>query len=576
MRKFKSIAAFILALIMLIPALIACDNGEDPAETTEAPAPETTEAPAPEALQLNNGDKALFTIVRPDTDGGDDPVYDLAKDIAKDLEKATGAKFKHETDFISWNTQRDPEKYELIVGHTNYDETAEVLSELKYYDYAIVIRGHKIIIAAYTQASLRKAVTYFRNNIIPMITKDEAGNGMLTFEDQINRGVYKVEALTLDGNDIADYTVVYPDSAASGEKMAQAAIDIIASATGIYLPMMSDKEAEKPLEILVGETNRAASAGSKGIANLNYNVSLQSGKLVVDCRGLTSCDAGVRKLYSEHLSAGGSIALTSGQLCAGTSATETEFPMTAGSDLRIVTYNILKESWITTPGLYADTAERAELFGGFLDIYQPDVVGVQEVGEKWLKYMPAHLGKYKLTGTKRDDKGMSYSAIVYNAEKYDIIAQGCPTYSKHASAECRNMSWAILQDKTSGTKFAFISTHWDFGSETAKEEMRRVQADELTAKIKSLKAEYNCPVIITGDFNCSNASESYSYFMAKNGMTNALTSSEYYYNAKGTNSIDFVMITTGDGVFKGYKKLQENGLSKVSDHWANLADIDLK
>ncbi|MGM9642453.1 MAG: hypothetical protein ACI3XI_04505, partial [Eubacteriales bacterium] len=90
------------------------------------------------------------------------------------------------------------------------------------------------------------------------------------------------------------------------------------------------------------------------------------------------------------------------------------------------------------------------------------------------------------------------------------------------------------------------------------------------------KAQYGCPVIITGDFNCSNTSDSYNYFMSKNGMTNALTSSEYYYNAQGTTSIDFIMITTGDGTFKGYRKLQQNGLNKVSDHWANLADIDLK
>ena len=137
------------------------------------------------------------------------------------------------------------------------------------------------------------------------------------------------------------------------------------------------------------------------------------------------------------------------------------------------------------------------------------------------------------------------------------------------------MSWAVLKDKNTGLQFAFISTHWDFGSEPEKEQMRKVQADEITQKIKSLKSEYSCPVIITGDFNCNNLSTSYDYFMSINGMTNALTSSEHYYNAKGTSSIDFVMITKEDGVFKGYRKLLENGLDKVSDHYANMADIDL-
>ncbi len=579
MSKFRSVTALLLVLCMLMPMLLACNPGEDPEGTTPAEQssdiPEETES-VPESLKLTEGGNALFKIVRPDTNGEDDPIYKLAKDLGDQLKKATGADFGHETDYIAWNTVRDPEKYEIIIGHTNYDETKEVLSGLKYYDYAIVIRGHKIIITAYTQTSLKKALTYFKNNMIPLITKDDAGDSVISFPDEIWRGTYSVDSLTLDGNPIEDYVVVYGDDSPAGEDLALAVIDVIASATGVYLSMVSDKEAEKPLEILVGKTNRAASAGSASIENLHYNVSLQSGKLVVDCKGTTSGDAAIRKLYSEYMSKGGKIALTSGSLCSGDVLTEKEFPLTSGSDIRIVTYNILKESWIEGTG-YAETPARAELFGAFLDVYKPDIVGVQEVGEKWTKYLPDHLGNYKLTGLVRDkDKGRSYSAIVYDADKYNILAQGCETYSYHASAECRNMSWAIFENKTNGTKFAFISTHWDFGNEAEKQQMRKVQADEITAKINSLKAEYGCPVIITGDFNCNNLSESYYYFMDKNGMTNALTDSEYYYNAKGTNSIDFVMITTGDGVFKGYKKLQENGLEKVSDHWANLADIDLK
>ena len=570
MKRIISFAALLLAIMMLAVAFIACDE-DKPVETTEisdqtTEAPET-EAPAPSGLKLTQGGKPLFTIVRPDES---ESTYDLAKNIGKDLKTATGMDFAQETDFISWKTVRDPEAYELIVGYTNYDETAEVLKDLKYYDYAIVIRGHKIVIAAYNDTTLKKAVTYFRNNMIPLIAKDSDGDFALGFEDQYYKGKYNVETLTLDGNPIQNYVVVYGKDTPAGATSAQAVVDVIASATGYYLPIVSDKEAEVDCEILVGKTNRAASAGSDSIANLSYNVSLQSGKLVFDCLSLATSDAAVRKLYASKMSSGGNVELTSGALCSGTLLTETEFPLTAGSDLRIVTYNVLKESWGGT-----ETSARAEVFGAFLDVYQPDVVGVQELCEKWVKYLPAHLGKYKLIGTTRKNGGTSYSAIVYDASKYEVIAQGCETYSYHASETCRNMSWAVFMDPSTGVKFAFISTHWDFGTEDNKQQMRKVQADEMTKKIESLKAEYNCPVIITGDFNCNNTSDSYKYFMGINGMTNALTDSEYYYNAKGTSSIDFVMITTGDGVFKGYRKLLENGLDVLSDHKANLADIDL-
>ena len=570
MKKIILFITLLLALVMMIPTMISCDGEEAEEtipETTEAIV-EETEAPKPEPIKLTDGNKPLYTIVRPDES---DAVFDLTKKLVEDLKSATGVDFKNTTDFIGWNTVRDPEAYEILLGFTNYDETAEVMKDLKYFDYAVVVRGHKIIITAYTDASLKKAVTYFRNNIIPLIAKGEDGNyAIAEFTDEIYRGKYNVDSVTLDGNPLQNYKVVYGKGTPAGEAAAQKVVEVLATATGIYLPMSDDKEAETEFEILVGKTNRAASAGSDVVANLSYNVSLQSGKLVFDCRSLRTAEAAARKLYASKMSSGANIELTSGELCSGTLLDETDFPMTAGSDLRIVTYNVLTEKWGGT-----ETSARSEVFGAFLDVYKPDVVGVQELCEKWRKFLPDHLGDYKLIGTVREDKGFSYSAIVYNAAKYEVLAQGCETYSYHASAECRNMSWAVFMDPKTGVKFAFISTHWDFGDEDNKQKMRKVQAEEMSAKIKALKAEHNCPVIITGDFNCNNSSSSYKYFMEINGMTNALTNSEYYYNAKGTSSIDFVMITKEDGVFKGYRKLLENGLDVLSDHQANLADIDL-
>ena len=568
MKKFISILAILLTAVMLLSVFTAC-NGEGEAteavDTTEAV---ETEAPAPASIKFTEGGKALYSIVRPDES---DTAYDIAKSFAKDIQNATGLSLEQNTDFISWNTVRDPEAYEILLGFTNYDETAEVMKDLRYYDYAIVIRGHKIIITAYTETTLKKAVTYFRNNMLPLIVQGEDGEYVLNlFEDYIYRGAYNLDSVTLDGNPLQNYTIIYGKGTPAGEAAAKAVANVLASATGIYLPVKNDKEAETECEILVGKTNRAASAGSSVVENLSYKVSLQSGKLVFDCLSLQTADAAVRKLYATNMSSSKNVELTSGELCSGSLLTETDFPMTAGSDLRIVTYNVLTEKWGGT-----ETSARAEIFGAFLDVYKPDVVGVQEVCEQWRKYLPEYIGEYKLIGTVRDDKGFSYSAIVYNAAKYDVLAQGCVTYSYHASAECRNMSWAIFQDRTTGLKFAFISTHWDFGDEDNKQAMRKVQAEEMTKKIQSLKAEYNCPVIITGDFNCNNNSDSYKYFMSINGMTNALTNSEYYYNAKGTSSIDFVMITSEDGVFKGYRKLLDNGLETLSDHKANLADIDL-
>ena len=159
MKKIILFITLLLALVMMIPTMISCD-GEEAEETI----PETTEAiveetePAkPEPIKLTDGNKPLYTIVRPDES---DAVFDLTKKLVEDLKSATGVEFKNTTDFVGWNTVRDPEAYEILLGFTNYDETAEVMKDLKYFDYAVVVRGHKIIITAYTDASLKKYEGY--------------------------------------------------------------------------------------------------------------------------------------------------------------------------------------------------------------------------------------------------------------------------------------------------------------------------------------------------------------------------------------------------------------------------------
>ena len=449
MKKIISILALLLTAVMLLSFFTACDGEGETTEAVDTTEAVETEAPAPATIKFTEGGKALYTIVRPDES---DTAYDIAKSFAKDIQNATGLSLEQETDFKSWNTVRDPQAYEILLGITYYDETAEVMKDLRYYDYAIVIRGHKIVITAYTDSSLKKAITYFRNNMLPLIVKGEDGEyTMNLFEDYIYRGAYNVDSVTLDGNPLQNYTVIYCKGTPAGEEAAQAVVNVLASATGIYLPIKNDSEAETDCEILVGKTNRAASAGSQTVANMSYKVSLQSGKLVIDCRSIQTADAAVRKLYATNMSSNPQVELTSGALCEGSLLTETESARAAGSDLRIVTYNVLTEKWGGT-----ETSARAEVFGAFLDVYKPDVVGVQELCEKWRKYLPDHLGDYKLIGTVREDKGWSYSAIVYDASKYEVLAQGCETYYYHASAECRNMSWAVFLDPKTGVKFAFI------------------------------------------------------------------------------------------------------------------------
>jgi len=108
MKKLLLFVALILAIVMLVPTMISCNGDENEVETTVESTEaviEETEPPKPEPIKLTDGSKPLFTIVRPDES---DSVFDLTKKLAEMLKSATGVDFKNTTDFIGWNTVRDP------------------------------------------------------------------------------------------------------------------------------------------------------------------------------------------------------------------------------------------------------------------------------------------------------------------------------------------------------------------------------------------------------------------------------------------------------------------------------------
>jgi len=564
---------FCLFLILVtVLGLAACDAGKndggstDSAVTTDA----VTEDDSAAKLVLTRNGAALFRIVYPD--GCEQAVFDQVRVLRGALEDATGVTFVSESDYIGWDTVRDPEQYEIIVGRTNYEESETLLQGLKQYDHAVAIRGNKIYLTSYTAEGLFDAVQYFCDTVIAGIVRSEDGSDVFdAFEDRVYHKTYVADGMTLDGNPLSDYVVVYDHEHPMGKEMAQAVVDSVAVASGLVLPIVSDEIPEQACEILVGQTDRAESAAAADVASLAYKALLQSGKVVIGCHNPEPAAAAADAFFVNGLPSDGSVALTTGVSCAGSFLTETEYPMAEGSDLRIVSYNVLAEKYGGE-----NTFARAEGFGALLDVYQPDAVGVQELCDAWQRYVPYHLGEdYKLIGGVRDDGETNFSAIVYNAARYELLASGVEAYSRHEDENCRNIAWAVLYDSERDVKFAFLSTHWDFGKEKKKENLRRVQADEITAKIQLLKTEYQCPVIITGDFNCNDISESYQYFMSINGMKNALVDAESYDNGQGERSIDFVMITSEDGVFKRYGKLSANGLDTLSDHRAVMVDIAL-
>lgn len=169
----KSLCALLLALVMLSAAatLPSCDRGEG--DVTTAPVEETDPVePAAEGIPIVRDGAPAVKVIRPDDAGAG--LIDACRTILDSVSKVAGVSPAFGTDFIKKDEKHDAEAYEILVGLTNYDETASVIGSMKYTDYALKIVGHKIVLAAFSD----KYLTFLANQLAAYIRDhaDEGGN----------------------------------------------------------------------------------------------------------------------------------------------------------------------------------------------------------------------------------------------------------------------------------------------------------------------------------------------------------------------------------------------------------------
>lgn len=166
----------------------------------------------------------------------------------------------------------------------------------------------------------------------------------------------------------------------------------------------------------------------------------------------------------------------------------------------------------------------------------PDVIGVQEASQGWLKdeagkqinlsqfedlqqRLNASGANYKVTNGNRNncvnsttpsncvykDQGASLDArIFYNQSTVTLLKQGSVALpGLPGSTDSRYVAWALLKQNATGKSFFFTDTHLLPGSaSSAYDTTRKAQAQKITEVIKA-KNTTNAPVLITGDMNSS-------------------------------------------------------------------------
>ena len=142
--RFK-LLALLLALIFTLSVFVGCNTSESDesnlgAEATDsAPAEETTSdiAAAPSVYNLVENGVANVRVVRPANLKTDEMSVKVAIEIRKNINTVTDASPELGDDWLKDGQSHDSTTLEILVGATNYPETAEAIKDLTYGEYTV-------------------------------------------------------------------------------------------------------------------------------------------------------------------------------------------------------------------------------------------------------------------------------------------------------------------------------------------------------------------------------------------------------------------------------------------------------
>lgn len=167
-----------------------------------------------------------------------------------------------------------------------------------------------------------------------------------------------------------------------------------------------------------------------------------------------------------------------------------------------------------------------------------DIFGTQEGKYHQLQDLKEAMPGYDYIGVGRDDgkHAGEHSAIFYATDKFDLLDSGdfwLSTDTGHPNlgwdAACiRICTWGKFRVKASGFIFVYFNLHMDHVGVVARAESAKLILD----KIRNFPEKY--PVILSGDFNVDQNSESYLLLENSGVMRDAYTTAEFVYAPNGT------------------------------------------
>lgn len=154
---------------------------------------------------------------------------------------------------------------------------------------------------------------------------------------------------------------------------------------------------------------------------------------------------------------------------------------------------------------------------------QPDLLGMQEVLAVQGRFIQEGLPGYAFHGVGREDgrEGGEFSPVMWRKDRFELVDSGhfwlseTPDEAGSKSWDSslpRMVSWVALRDlRAGGREFVYANTHFDHrGPQARLESARLIQR-------RAAEVPYGMPIILTGDFNTTEADPPYAVLVKGSG-----------------------------------------------------------
>ncbi|MFB6162244.1 MAG: endonuclease/exonuclease/phosphatase family protein [Halococcoides sp.] len=207
---------------------------------------------------------------------------------------------------------------------------------------------------------------------------------------------------------------------------------------------------------------------------------------------------------------------------------------------RVMTYNVRYDN--PDDGAHAWPNRRRSV-AGTIRFRDPALIGLQEPLDHQLDDLRADLPGFAWVGRPRVDGDAEgeYTPIGYRTDRFTLKAHDTfwlsetPDDAGSLGWDARHpriVTWARLEEATTGRTFVHANTHFSHDGREARRESARLALDRVA------EVADGAPIVLTGDFNCAVGDPAYET-LAGGPLDNAIDRSQHPHHGPETTVSDF-------------------------------------